>query len=473
MKLRAFVISLMTLCAIVAAMCFCGSGCAAAAPRVKIVRAGGTPISPFAFGNCYYSWVDYHRDGMVGLRGTEAAVKALHLNVIVGANNHNDANILQLFDQVEMDKYIQYCRAVGAEPIMIVPVYGNNVDGGPTSAQGAADIVTYINGTRKYGVQYWSIGCEVDIYDQFFKRKTGLPVSTAAEYAALYNSYARAMKAANAAAHSGVEIKFVGPELGMRFLEGNDWLSPMLDECKDYIDVVSIHAYGFSARELTVAGALTDVGNFRGLVRDVKARIAQHARPGTPLAITEASVCYDWDPKFYRPQTRQAGPGTFYAALWDAERMGAALEADLWNFSFWDLAETVQSADATVFGFVLTDPSQNPPTCKLTPEYYAQQMVTTNFSGTTVVPSGVPVRMSVYASYDAILVLNKDTAARPLTLAVDDLQPRTITFAPMSINIVTIPDDPVAEHRALEYTLQMADAGLPPQPYHGARARAE
>jgi hypothetical protein len=129
-------------------------------------------------------------------------------------------------------------------------------------------------------------------------------------------------------------------------------------------------------------------------------------------------------------------------------------------------------ANYNVFGFILTDPSENPPTCKLTPEYYAQQMVTTNFSGTTVVPSRVPVRMSVYASYDAkkastaILVLNKDTAERSLTLAVDNLKPRTITFSPMSINIVTVPDDAAAEHHVLEYTMQMAGAGLPPKATH-------
>jgi hypothetical protein len=77
--------------------------------------------------------------------------------------------------------------------------------------------------------------------------------------------------------------------------------------------------------------------------------------------------------------------------------------------------------------------------------------------------------MSVYASYDekkastAILVVNKDTVKRPLTLAVDNLKPRTITFSPMSINIVTIPDDAAAEYRMLEYTMLMADVGLPPK----------
>jgi hypothetical protein len=475
MKSRTFVTFLMVSIAVITASCSGSSGGSSGnevVPTVKITRAGGTPISPFAFGNNYFDWVDWNNDGTVGLMGTEEPVKALHLNVLTGANNQSDANTPQLFDKAEMDKYVQYCRAVGAEPIMIVPVYGNNVDGGPTSAQGAADIVTYINGTKKYGVRYWTIGCEVDIYDQFFKRKTGLPISTAHEYAAVFKSYAQAMIAANDAAHSGVELKFVGPELGWRFHAGNDWLSPMLDECKDYIDIVSIHAYGFSAHDLSVEGILTDIDQFRQLVQDVKARVAKHARPGMPLAVTMANVCYDWDPKFYTPEIRKVGPGTFYAAIWNADRMGAALEAELWTFAFWNLAEPVQGANNNVFGFILTDPLKNPPTYKLTPEYYAQWMVTNNFSGTTVVPSGVPVRMSAFASYDknkastAILVINKDMLKRPLKLEVDNMKPRIITFSPMSISIVTIPDDAKEEYRLLEYTMQMADAGLPPRTTH-------
>jgi hypothetical protein len=132
----------------------------------------------------------------------------------------------------------------------------------------------------------------------------------------------------------------------------------------------------------------------------------------------------------------------------------------------------VQSSGYTEFGFILTDPSKNPSTYKLTPEYYVEQMVDTNFSGTTVKPSGVPEDISVYASYDAkkaataILVINKDTEKRTLKLEVEDLKPRKITYAPMSINIVTIPDEASTEYHMLEYTMQMADAGLPPRVTH-------
>ncbi len=259
------------------------------------------------------------------------------------------------------------------------------------------------------------------------------------------------------------------PGLAWKYVEGYDWLSPFLDECKDYIDVVSIHLYGFAARDLTAEGALTDVDRFRQIIQDVKARIARHTRPGTPLAVTEANICYDWSPTFYTPATRKVGPGTFYAAIWDADRMGAALEANLWTLAFWDLAESTNLKNETVFGFLLTDPSKDPVICILTPEFYVQQMVTTNFSGTTVIPSGVPARMSVYASYDAnkaatsILVINKSMVGRVMAIAIDNLSPLTNTFAPMSINIVTVPDNDAAGYHVLEYTMQMADAGLPPR----------
>lgn len=470
MKTKIFVTLLVTLVTAIAFSCSKsggGGGSKVVAPTVKITRAGGTPISQYAFGNNYYNWVDWNKDGFIGILGTEEPAKALHLNVLVGINNQNDYNTPQVFDEAQMDKYIQYCRAIDAEPIMIAPVFGNNVDGGPTTAQGAADVVTYVNGIRKYGVKYWTVGNEVDNYTQVFK--SGYPVSTVTEYCAVFKSYAEAMKAANAAVNGGVELKFVGPELAWQYVEGHDWLSPFLDECKEYIDIVTIHLYGFAARDLSIEGALTDVVKFRSIIQDVKSRIARHGRPGTPLAITEASICYDWDPGFYTPETRKVGPGTFYAAIWDADRMGEALEADLWTLAFWDMAESIQTADGTVFGFLQTDPSKNPPTYKPDPEYYTQQMVTTNFSGTTVIPSGVPDRMSVYASYDvkkeatAVLVINKDTLGRPLKLAIDDLKPRLIKFSPMSINIVTIPDNAAKEYHMLEYTMQMADAGLPPR----------
>jgi hypothetical protein len=59
---------------------------------VTITRDGGSPISPFAFGQNYWDWADWAHDGVTGLTGTEPLVGALHLNVLRAGGNNNDSN---------------------------------------------------------------------------------------------------------------------------------------------------------------------------------------------------------------------------------------------------------------------------------------------------------------------------------------------------------------------------------------------
>ena len=160
------------------------------APTVTITREGGTPIAPQAFGNNYWDWLDWSNEGINGMTGTEGAVTALHLNVIRAGGDNNDTanNVFYstspiVFDNSRIDAFVQYCRTVGAEPILQVPIVSNNVDGGAASAQTAADIVTYVNVTQGYGVKYWEIGNEPDLYtsqyDAGYLQPSSLPRTTA------------------------------------------------------------------------------------------------------------------------------------------------------------------------------------------------------------------------------------------------------------------------------------------------------
>ena len=445
-------------------------------PTVAIRRAGGAPISPFAFGNNYYDWVDWSNNGTCALLGTEAPVKAMHLNTMVLSNNNTDMNYPEIFDNAQIDKFITYCRAVGAEPIMEIPMAGNNIDGGPMSAQLAADMVTYVNGTKGYGVKYWTIGDEADLYvsgniigDPNPYLGPNCPIKTADDLCAVYGSYAAAMKAANEATGSGVDLKFVGPELGWRYLPGNDWLTPFLDGCKDYVDVVSVHWYGYSGTTDSIQGALNGADSFRSFLSFLQGLVASHARPGTPIGITETAVSYDWQTSVYSSDALKAAPGTYYAALWDIDAMGVALQANLWTLAFWNLAEPDDPSSDNIFGNIRTQLSSRPPTYTLTPEYYAQQLMAGSFSGTTVTPSGVPDDFSVYASYDAtkasttIIVVNKKSVAAPLTIAVDSLPAQTMPFDPLAITLVTVPDDPTVQTSVVEYSPDLAAAGQPPR----------
>ncbi len=411
------------------------------------------PIARFAYGQNYWDWADWSRNGVTGLTGTEGLVGALRLDVLRAGGINNDANSPP-FDAAQIDRYVAYCRAVGAEPILQVPVLANPVDGGATSARTAADMVTYANVTKGYAIQYWEIGNEPDNYDLAFD--AGVPL-TAPEYCATFAAYASAMRAANAAAAGAPPLRFVGPDLAWKYVAGHDWLTPFLDGCKNDVDVVSIHRYPFSGAQLTTGAALSDDAKFRTDIAAVRAIVQVHARVGTPLAVTESNVSYDYAPAKYADAAVATEPGTFNAALWTADALGVALENGLWSFALWNLGER---AGGSVLGFMVN--------AQPIPQYYAMQLFTTNLRGDVVVPVGVPVGLSVYASHDSTLaataavVVNKTPSARTLTLVPEGGRPQSFDFPPASISVVRLPDAAAAATHVTRYTRAMAAAGFAP-----------
>jgi hypothetical protein len=431
------------------------------AGTLSISRDAGTPIAPLAFGQNYWDWVDWASDGLTGVTGTEANVAALGLNVLRAGGNINDTNSPApgAFDARQIDAFVAYSRAVGAEPILQVPVLAD-IDGGPATAQTAADMVTYANVTKGYGIKYWEIGNEPDLYPRSYD--AGVPL-TPADLCAVYQSYEAAMKTANAAA-GGPSLTFLGPELSYQYIPSADYLTPFLDACKDYVDIVSVHRYPFGGGTeqgvpgTSIKGALSDVTAFRSTVASLKSIVAGHARPGTPLAITEANISFDYQASAYTDAALVAAPTTFYAGLWTADILGASLQTGLFTLAFWDLGDPASAP--SVLGFLQ---SGTP-----TPAYYTMKMISANFHGTTIAPAGVPMGFSAYASYDAaaastaIVVLNKTAPGSTLTLAIDSLPPQSFEFPALSATLVQIPDAPGAAAHVLRYTQDLADAGAAP-----------
>jgi hypothetical protein len=433
------------------------------AGTVLIPRDGGSPIAPFAFGHNYWDWVDWAQDGVTGVTGTEGKIAALAVNVLRAGGNVNDLNgpSPAVFDSSQIDAFVAYCRAVGAEPILQVPILGD-VDGGPATAQTAADMVTYANVTQGYGIQYWEIGNEPDLYPRSYD--AGVPL-TPGELCAVYQNDEAAMMAANgAAADGGVPLSFLGPELSYQYVPGADYLTPFLDACKDYVDIVSVHRYPFGGGTepgvpaTSVSGVLADVTAFRSTVASLQSIVADHARPGTPLAITEANVSFDYQESAYTSAALVAAPTTFYAGLWTADVLGASLETGLWTLAFWDIGDP--SSAPSVLGFLQSG--------QPVPAYYTMQMISANFRGRTLVPADVPIGFSVYASYDAsggstaVVVLNKSAPSSTLSIAIDSLAVQSFAFPALSATLIQVPDSPAGVTHVLRYTQDEADAGAGP-----------
>jgi hypothetical protein len=415
---------------------------------VSIATDAGAPSPLTAFAQNYWDWVDWADSGVTGMTGTQDPVKALQVALLRAGGNNNDSSSPAPFDSRQIDAFVRYCGAVGAEPIIQVPLLSNNVDGGASTAQSAADMVTYANVTMGYGVKYWEIGNEPDLYAQSHPEAQ---IATAADYCARFSSYAAAMRAVG----GGTAIQILGPEISQ---PNATWLTAFLDRCKADVDVVTVHRYPFGP-QTTMTGALSDATQFQSAIAQMQTVVQQHARPSTPFGITESNLSWQYDPKTYSAEALNAAPGTYPAALWTADAMGTALANKLWTFALWNIGET--DRNGSVLGFLTGG--------QPTPAYYAEQMVSANLRGSVVTPAGVPSGFSVYASHDpapgvtSVLVINKTAAAAPLALAVDGDNKATLDLPAQSITLVRVPDAAGATAQVIRYTAEIADAGAPPQ----------
>src|SRR5208283_2281998 len=130
---------------------------------VAISAATPTPRPTTGLGTSYWSWPPSWGDMVAG---TEAQVLTLAPFVIRAGGYNNDVNSPDVFDDTQMDKAVAYAQAIHADLIVQVPVLApSTADGGAADGPDtAAAMVQYANVTQAYGIKYFSIGNEPDLY---------------------------------------------------------------------------------------------------------------------------------------------------------------------------------------------------------------------------------------------------------------------------------------------------------------------
>ena len=136
------------------------------------------------------------------------------------------------------DEFIKWCREVGTEPYINIPMGNNNTF---THSLGEAlDWVEYVNGPadspmgayrarnghkEPYGVKYWCLGNENYLPNRFHKGETD------SVYAEQLFRYASAIKAA----YPDIRLLGVGHNGG--------WNRTVLNKCGKYLDYLTLHFY--------------------------------------------------------------------------------------------------------------------------------------------------------------------------------------------------------------------------------------
>jgi hypothetical protein len=379
-------------------------------------------------------------------------MRELGINIVRAGGYNNDSQHCRTFEpfsKEQIDIFVKYCRDVGAEPILQVPILRNLQDK-PATAQDAADLVNYCNIIKKYNIKYWSIGNEPDCYAG--RDKSSYTVD---DFCRDFHNFSQAMKAVDPT------IKILGPDLSWKYYPktGNDdWLTPFLKKCGSDIDIMAIHRYPFTAEQCTINNAMNDNSTFREWLRQIRTVMNSQGLGSIPIAITEANISWDPDPAH---MIYPASPTTYYAGIWIADNMGVALEENVWNVSYWDLCEE--------WDLSFLDPQTKKPRHN----YYGLQMITAHV-GAKILPTikTLPKGFSVYASRNAdddrtiLIVINKNKTAGHEIIKFKDfaknLVPREYDFPEYSITCLSIPDDGSAM-QIWRYTKELASKRLPPE----------
>jgi len=368
----------------------------------------------------YWQWTPTYGDYTTG---TDALVAALRPALMRVGGYNNDANLPDPFDDAELDRAVGYARAIGAEPLIQVPRL-QNAAGTPPTADDAAAMVRYANVTKGYGLKYFSVGNEPDLYDSM-----GLPADSSmpaipgyapADFCTATRAYVTAMKAVDPT------IKIVGPDLAYKYQIGNgnyDWLTPVLQDCGELFDIVAIHRYPYSADQALAQSASGDAMAFRAVIGSVRGAMDAAGYGTTPLAITEMNVAYN-----ATTCVHDASPGTVGSALWLADIIGTSIDVDLWTSAIWNISDTPDWSLGMIGG---------PPAHQPRPEYWTYALYADHFGPTRLdPPASLPSGVRAYAARNAaddttqVIVVNWGASPAALQFSVSGLAsaPAASTF---------------------------------------------
>ncbi len=205
----------------------------------------------------------------------------------------------------QLDFFMNLCDLMNAEPSIHVRLRGG-------TPEKAAELVRYANIEKGYGVRYWAIGNEPNLYDDY----------DTAQFNRDWRAIAEAMLAVDP------DILLVGPELSQypplfaqtpKDAAGRDWMTEFLRANGDLVDIVSIHRYPFPrqmGRATTIEELLANPPEWDVIIPNLRALIREVLDRDLPIAVTEVNS--HWSPAFGNP----ASPDSFYNALWLADVLG-------------------------------------------------------------------------------------------------------------------------------------------------------
>ncbi|MDX2162602.1 MAG: hypothetical protein SF162_14870 [bacterium] len=268
----------------------------AAGLSIDAAQTLGT-ISPYVYGANYGPWALVSMD--MQAQAAESGVTLLRFP----AGRWGDLNNLT---EQQIDLFMLQARAWSGTPSISVRLEGG-------TPEQAAEMVRYTNVEQGYGVRYWSIGNEPDLFPDY----------TVERFNAEWRAIAEAMRAVDP------DILLIGPEVSQfpATIQGDaytnvrrEWVRAFLQANGDLVDIVAVHRYPFpetlSSPPTTAADLRENAPEWTVLIENLRTVIRETVGRDLPIAITEVNS--HWN----RTSGAEGSPDSFYHAVWWADVLG-------------------------------------------------------------------------------------------------------------------------------------------------------
>ncbi len=278
--------------------------------RVNINEPLGE-ISPYVYGANYGPWALLPVD-LWGMAETSGITFFRFPGGEWGDRNDLSTN--------HIDSYIKFAQRMNAEPTISVRLRGG-------TPEKAAEMVRYVNLEHNYGVRYWSIGNEPNLYPDY----------DAETHAKDWRAFALAMRAVDP------NILLIGPDISQYppSLEDyhaplRDWVRTFLKANADLVEVVSIHRYPFpksmNAAPTTIAELRASAAEWEFIIPDLRQVVRESAGRDMPIAVMEVNS--HWN----KPTGGAASPDSYFNAIWWADVLARLIRQRVDMVAFWLLA---------------------------------------------------------------------------------------------------------------------------------------
>lgn len=297
--------------------------------------------------------------------------------------------------EAQLDLFVTQSRQWKAEPHIHVRLEGG-------TPEQAAELVRYANIEKGYGIRYWSIGNEPNLFDDY----------TVEQLNAEWRPIAEAMLAVDP------DILLLGPEISQYPASDDpndyhnplrEWLREFLKVNGDLVDVVSIHRYPFprsmDSGAQTVDQMRANPPEWDYIIPDVRKVIQETTGRDIPVAITEVNS--NWD-------NGASAPTTFYHAVWWADVLGRMIRQQVEIVNYF----TLFTKDSN-FGLLARYDAR--------PAYYVYQLykqlgaeLLTSISSDELVTVTAAMREDGSLT---LIVINRGAEAKTLPLAITGFTP--------------------------------------------------